>query len=99
MMELKHKPHRPIAKRGEFVVVFLKDVVALVAHGAIVRPVECAEQVQQRALARAALAHNSYHFAARHGKGQPPQHFQASSGAGRIALLEISDFEQQVHGF
>src|SRR5581483_2705322 len=66
VMELKNESHGPIAQTGEGLVIFAVDRLAGEDHVSLGRRVQCAEDVQERALAGAARADDRHHLTTIH---------------------------------
>ena len=74
MVKLENEPDVPVTKRRQLLVRLLEDVRAFEEHRAFGGPVERAEEVEQGALARSALAHNCYHLTRLYTKRNAAQH-------------------------
>ena len=93
VMVLKDETDVPVAVVGEAAFAEGERILAVEPHGAGSRPVERAEDVQQRALARAGRPHDGEGVAALHLQADAAQHGQRA-GARGIFFTEVLDLQR-----
>src|SRR5581483_10335607 len=85
---------RSIAERRALLVRLAVDGLAGDEHGAARRLVERAEEMEQRALPRAARADDRHHLAARHLKIHAVQHGDLAAVAPRLLCRQLTRFQR-----
>ena len=97
MMKLEHEAHRSVSERSEL--LFIEAVYWLAAddHIPARRLVQCAEDVQQRALAGSARTDHSDHFAPAESQIDSLQNIDRPSVAADVGLVKVVSFENRRH--
>src|SRR5687767_8599346 len=97
MVELKHEANRSISERCQLLLI--ESVDRLTANDDIStrRLVQCTENVQQGALARAARSNDGDHFAPGKGQVNALQDIDRSAVASDVRLVQVVCFEDSRH--
>src|SRR2546426_8487524 len=99
MVELKDKPQLAVPQLGELVGIQVGVARAVEPDVPARRAVECAQQVQQRALAGSRSAHDRYELSAVHLELHAAQHFERLAVAAREHLPDRPAFQQRAHSY
>ena len=99
MMELEHEADLPVPDGGEGLRALLAEDEAVQPHGSGGRDVERPQQVEQRALARAARADDGHELPASHREIQARQDLDRRPVAAAIDLPKTLRLENRAHSW
>src|SRR5690349_12828123 len=88
-MELEDESHLPVAHPGECILAHPVKGLAVEHDVPAIGAVECAEDVEERALPRTARSHHRHHLAAPHGEIHPVEHVDGTSIPADVALTDL----------
>ena len=92
MMKLKNEPYRLISEFGQTIFVHFKHIFTTKKHPTTVRPIESAEDLQERGFANPRGPDHGQRIATRQIQFNPPENLDPAPGRDRIAFGKSIDF-------